>query len=96
MNNLKIAGLLFYLSGAIVLLGIITAEAMYPSDYTTFKNEISDLGATRQPNSVSFEPSSSIFNSIMWLSGLMILTATFYQHKYFKKLLLPFLRYFLE
>ena len=87
MNNLKLAGLLFYLSGAIVLMGIITAEAMYPSGYTTFKNEISDLGATRQPNSVSFEPSSSIFNSIMWLSGLMILTATFYQHKYFKKLL---------
>jgi hypothetical membrane protein len=87
MNNLKIAGLLFYLSGAIVLMGIITAEAMYPSGYTTFKNEISDLGATKQPNSVSFEPSSSIFNSIMWLSGLMILTATFYQHKYFKKLL---------
>jgi hypothetical membrane protein len=87
MNNLKISGLLFYLSGAIVLMGIITAEAMYPSGYTTFKNEISDLGATRQPNSVSFEPSSSIFNTIMWLSGLMILTATFYQHKYFKKLL---------
>jgi hypothetical membrane protein len=87
MNNLKISGLLFYLSGAIVLMGIITAEAMYPSGYTTFKNEISDLGAIRQPNSVSFEPSSSIFNSIMWLSGLMILTATFYQHKYFHKLL---------
>jgi hypothetical membrane protein len=87
MNNLKISGLLLYLSGAIVLMGIIAAEAMYPSGYTTFNNEISDLGATKQPNSVSFEPSSSIFNSIMWLSGLMILTATFYQHKYFKKLL---------
>jgi hypothetical membrane protein len=77
MNNLKIAGLLFYLSGAIVLMGIISAEAIYPSGYTTFKNEISELGAIRQ----------SIFNAIMWLSGLMILTATFYQHKYFKKLL---------
>ena len=87
MNNLKISGLLFYLSGAIVLMGIITAEAMYPRGYTTFGNEISNLGATKQSNSVSFEPSSSIFNSIMWLSGLMILTATFYQHKYFKKLL---------
>ena len=87
MDNLKISGLLFYLSGAIVLMGVITAEAMYPRSYTTFGNEISNLGATKQPNSVSFEPSSSIFNSIMWLSGLMILTATFYQHKYFKKLL---------
>ena len=68
-------------------MGVITAGAMYPRSYTTFGNEISNLGATKQPNSVSFEPSSSIFNSIMWLSGLMILTATFYQHKYFKKLL---------
>ena len=81
------AGLLFYLSGASVLMGIITAEAMYSSEYNTFKNEISDLGTTKQLNRVSFEPSSSIFNTIMWLSGLMILMATFYQHKYFKKLL---------
>jgi hypothetical membrane protein len=87
MSNLKISGILYYLAGAVVLMGIITAEAMYPSDYTTFKNEISDLGATKQPNSVSFEPSSSIFNTIMWLSGFMILTATFCQHRHFKKLL---------
>ena len=87
MNNLKISGVLFYLSGAIVLLGIITAEAFYPAGYSTFGNEISDLGATRQPNSVSFEPSSTIFNTVMWLSGVMILIAGFYQHKHFKKLL---------
>lgn len=47
MNSLKISGLLFYLSGAIVLMGIITAEAMNPRGYTTFGNEISDLGATK-------------------------------------------------
>jgi len=47
MNNLKISGLLFYLSGAIVLMEIITAEAMYPSGYIFFKNEISDLRATK-------------------------------------------------
>jgi len=87
MDNLKISGLLFYLSEAIVLMGIITAEAMYPRGYTTFKNKISDLGATKQPNIVSFEPSSSIFNSTTWLSGLIILTATFYQYIYLKKLL---------
>lgn len=85
MNNIKISGTLFYLSGAIVLMGIITAEAFYPKGYSTFGNEISDLGATRQPNSVSFEPSATIFNSVMWFSGVLILLATFYQHKYFKK-----------
>lgn len=87
MNKLKISGLLYFLAGTIVLMGIITAEAFYPSGYSTFKNEISDLGATRQPNSVSFEPSSTIFNIIMLLAGIMVLTASFYQHKYFKKLL---------
>ena len=47
MNKLKLSGLLYFFAGAIVLMGIITAEAFYPSGYSTFKNEISDLGATR-------------------------------------------------
>ncbi len=85
--KLKFAGLVYFFAGATVLMGIITAEAFYPSGYSTFKNEISDLGATRQPNSISFEPSSTIFNTIMLLAGIMVLVASFYQHKYFKKLL---------
>lgn len=87
MNNLKISGLLYFFAGAIVLMGIITAEALYPSGYSTFKNEISDLGATRQPNSISFEPSSTIFNTIMLIAGIMVLVASFLQHTFFKKLL---------
>ncbi len=87
MKKLKLSGILYFLARAIVLMGIITAEAFYPSGYSTFNNEISDLGATRQPNSVSFEPSSTIFNTIMLLAGIMILVASFYQHRYFKKLL---------
>lgn len=85
MNNLKLSGILFFFAGSLALMGIITAETFYPSGYSTFKNEISDLGATRQPNSVSYEPSSSIFSGVMFFSGLMILTATFNVHKYFKK-----------
>ena len=85
MKNLKLSGLLFFLSGSLVLMGVITAEAMYPTAYTTFKNEISDLGATRQPNSISYEPSSSIFNTIMLCSGLLILIATNGAHTNFKK-----------
>ena len=89
MNNLKFSGVLLFLAGSFALMGIITAEALYPSgtDYTTFNSEISDLGATRPPNSLIYQPSSSIFNTTMLLSGLMTLTATFYQHRYFKKLL---------
>ncbi len=87
MNTLKLSGLLYFLAGAIVLMGIITAEAFYPDGYSTFKNEISDLGATRQPNSISYKPSSTIFNTIMLAAGLLVLVASFYQHPYFKKLL---------
>ena len=88
MQNLKLPGVLLFLAGSIALMGIITAEALYPSGagYTTFNSEISDLGATKPPNSVIYQPSSGVFNIAMLLSGLMTLTATFFQHKHFKKM----------
>jgi hypothetical membrane protein len=87
MNNLKISGALLFLAGSIILMGIITAEAFYPSGYTTANSEISDLGATLPPNSVSYQPSATIFNTTMWFSGLMILVASLYQHFHFKKII---------
>lgn len=87
MNNLKIAGILFFLAGSFVLMGIITAEATYPIGYSTANSEISDLGATAPPNSLIYQPSSVIFNTAMLLAGCMVLVATFFEHKYFKKLL---------
>lgn len=84
MNNLKTSGILLFLAGSVALMGIITAEALYPSgtDYTTFNSEISDLGATKPPNSLIYQPSSRIFNITMLLSGLMTLIATFYQRRF--------------
>ncbi len=87
MNKLKLSGALYFLAGSLALMGIITAEAMYPSGYSTFSNEISDLGSTKQPNIVIHQPSASIFNLTMLLAGLMSLIASFYQHKYFKRFL---------
>lgn len=89
MNKLKTAGLLYFLAGSIALMGIITAEAFYPPEfgYTTFKNEISDLGSTKPPEIFIYQPSARIFNMTMLLVGLLSLFASFYQHKYFKKLL---------
>jgi hypothetical membrane protein len=87
MNNLKPSGLLYFLAGSLALMGIITAEAMYPTAYTTFNNEISDLGSTKPPNSIIHQPSASIFNATMFLVGLMSLIASFLQHRYYKKLL---------
>jgi hypothetical protein len=47
MNKLKLSGFLFFLAGAFALMGIITAEAFYPSGtgYTTFHSEVSRLRA---------------------------------------------------
>ncbi|WP_432410130.1 DUF998 domain-containing protein [Rasiella sp. SM2506] len=85
MSNLKISGALYFLAGSLALMGIITAEAMYPSVYSTFYNEISDLGSTKPPNSIIHQPSASIFNVTMFLSGLMSLVASIYQHINFRK-----------
>jgi hypothetical membrane protein len=86
-KNIKIAGLLLFLAGALILMGIITAEALYPSGYTTANSEISDLGATVRPNSVTYQPSATIFNYTMMLAGMMIAIAAVLQHKWYKKYL---------
>lgn len=70
-----VAGALLTAAGSAILMGIITAEALYPAPYSTFDNEISDLGATRPPNSVILQPSASIFNLTMIVTGLLILGA---------------------
>ncbi len=87
MDKRNLSGLLFFLAGSLALMGIITAEAMYPSGYTTFHNEISDLGSTKPPDILIYQPSAGIFNATMLLAGLMSVVASFYQYQYFKKLL---------
>jgi hypothetical membrane protein len=69
------AGALLASAGAVILMGIITAEALYPGDYTTFDNEISDLGATRPPGSIILQPSATIFDVTMVVTGLFIVVA---------------------
>lgn len=56
-------------------MGIITAEALYPATYTTTGNEISDLGATRPPHSIILQPSATVFNLTMILSGVLLIAA---------------------
>lgn len=74
-NNLTFAGVLLAAAGSVILMGIITAEALYPARYTTNANEISDLGATRPPNSVSLQPSATIFDVTMVVTGLAVIAA---------------------
>ena len=71
------AGALLFCAGIVSFMGIITAEALYPAGYSTGQNEISDLGATRQPNSVIHQPSAHIFNAVMIAAGVFTILAAY-------------------
>ena len=77
-QNGTVSGILFFLAGSVILLGIITAEIFYPAGYSTANSEISDLGATRPPDSIIHQPSASIFNATMISGGLLILAASLF------------------
>jgi hypothetical membrane protein len=80
----KIAGVLLALAGVVIFMGIITAEALYPNGaYTTHGNEVSDLGATVPPNSIITQPSATIFDVSMIVTGLLIVGAAYFVYRAF-------------
>ena len=74
----KTAGGLLLTAGTTIVLGIITAEALYTNPYNT-RMEISDLGAT--DTGVVLHPSSYIFNATMLVAGAMILAGAYFAHR---------------
>jgi hypothetical membrane protein len=79
--DLRLAGVLLFSAGAILLMAIITAEALYPVVYSTAGNEISDLGGTRPPAGLVFQPSATIFNVSITLVGLLVALAAVIVHR---------------
>ncbi len=67
------------LAGFIAWMGIITAEVLYPN-YST-RQEISDLGSTVPPNPIIHQPSATIFNSTMLVTGALILVSAYYVYR---------------
>jgi len=67
----KVAGLLFFAAVTQFVLSIIIAEALYPG-YSVSNNYISDLGVG---------PSAIVFNSSVFLLGLLLLTGTYLQRQ---------------
>jgi hypothetical membrane protein len=75
-DNRKIAGLLLVVGGVLCILGIIIAEALYPG-YSTSENYISDLGVG---------PSALIFNSSIFLLGVLTISCAYFIHKAFNSI----------
>jgi len=71
----RIAGALLFMAGFGIFMGIITAEALYPGEYTTGGSMISDLGGTEPPDSIVLQPSAAIFDTTMIVIGVLVLAA---------------------
>ena len=82
-TDLRLGGALLSIAGVTILMGIITSEALYPNTFTTGGNEISDLGATRPPNSLVFQPSAMILNVSMAAIGILVIAGSWFVHRVF-------------
>ena len=82
---LVIAGALLFTAGTWAVLGVITAEALYPG-YSTSGNAISDLGASAPPDSIIVQPPAIIFDSTMIAVGLLVVVAAFFVHRHYADL----------
>lgn len=72
-DSRKIAGLLLVVGGVLCVLGMIAAEVLYPG-YSASANYISDLGVG---------PSALIFNSSVFLLGVLAVCAAYFIQKAF-------------
>ena len=85
-SDLRVAGAALFGAGSLLLMAIITAEALYPFAYSTARNEISDLGGTRPPEGLVFQPSATIFNMAMLLSGVLVTIGAVFSQRVFGRL----------
>lgn len=85
-SNAAVGGTLSFLAGAVAFMGIVTAEVLYP-DYST-RQDISDLGSTLPPDPIIHQPSATIFNATMLLTGGLLLVATLFVHRSLRRRLL--------
>jgi hypothetical membrane protein len=72
-DNMRVAGALVFIGGTQFLLGMLVSEAVYPG-YNISRNYISDLGVG---------PAAQIFNSSVFLLGLMIIASAYSVHRCF-------------
>jgi hypothetical membrane protein len=84
-----VAGILYSSAGFVLLMGIITAETKYPifRHYTT-RQEISDLGGTKQPQGLVTQPSAMIFDTTMLITGVLLLAGAFVLWRLYRNRLL--------
>jgi hypothetical membrane protein len=84
-GSLRIGGLLLLLAGMVILMAIISAEALYPAPYSTGANAISDLGGTEPPEAIVRQPSATIFDTAMIVTGVLTLGGSWFVQRGFRR-----------
>jgi len=83
--SLTRSGLLLFLSGFFIFMGIITGEIFYMAEFNTRDNYISELAASIDSGTTFQALSAQIFDYTMIGAGLMVLAATWFVHRIFKR-----------
>ncbi len=86
--SLTRSGLLLFLAGFFIFMGIITGEIFYTAEFNTRDNYISELAAKLNPETTFQQVSARVFDLSMAAAGLMVLISTWFVQKIFKKLLM--------
>jgi len=89
-SDRRIAGIILFLAAVQFVFGLNVAEDLYPG-YSISTNYISDLGANCNATCTIVQPTSTIFNSSVFVLGLLVLVATFFIFRAFRAKLLTVL-----
>jgi hypothetical membrane protein len=84
-SSLTKSGLLLFMAGFMIFMGIITCEMLYKAPYNTRDSYISELATESSADKVIQQPSATIFNYTMIITGVMVMIAAFYVQKIFRK-----------
>jgi hypothetical membrane protein len=85
LQNQRIAGVTLFLGATGFLLAMNLAEWLYPG-YSVSQNTISDLGATCNSGVCAIhQPTSIIFNSSVFILGVLIIVGAFFLYRAHKK-----------
>jgi hypothetical membrane protein len=83
-KSLTRSGLLLFLAGFLIFMGIITGEIFYKAEFSVKDSYISELASKTFFRLVS----ASIFDYTMIIAGIMVMIGTWFVNKIFKKYLL--------
>lgn len=90
MNYRHAAGVFLFIGGVQFILGLLIAEFLYPG-YSASENYISDLGATCRTTCIIHQPSAYIFNTSVFLLGVLAFVSSYFIWREFQNRLISLL-----